>query len=295
MQCKVESAESATLGPYPSRDLTSFCGAFRRLTRRPSNDTPLMTAPQAATIANEINAEIRPLLLNRGHTLPVDDPDWIRLADLCDTLQRVDVYAGSALKSDLYFLAGDYAQAEYFAQNIIKNGNRALGASQLVAIFGNAGFASRGAAVLSEALAVELGQINNVVRHSMSCAGFSEVVNAAANLRRAGGTFEQGELLMKAERALAALEVLGVPQSRLQAMMDEAGSLLRANKLLWLNDTVDVITSSPGSSPFVSMRYRLAVSPARAAEMTWELAENLAEKDLIASGVSVAFVGRPAQ
>lgn len=254
-----------------------------------------MTAPQAATIANEINAEIGPLLLNHGHVLAMDDPLWIRLVDLCDKLQRVDVFAGSRLKSDLYFLAGDYQQAEYYAQNIIKNGNRTLGVCQLLATFGNSGFATRGAALLSECLAVELGQINNVALHSTSCAGFLEIVNAAESLRRAGGTFEQGELLMKAERAIAALEVLGVPQSRLQAMMDEAGSLLRANKLLWLNDTVDVITSSPGSSPFVSMRYRLAVSPARAAEMTWELAEKLAEKDLIASGVSVAFVGRPAQ
>jgi hypothetical protein len=220
------------------------------------------------------------------------DQRWIQLLDETDKLQKVSVIHASALKSDLYQLLGDEKNMAYWAQNAVKNGDRAVGPALMATGLANLGFASRASEIYPRLLDVRDGQINARYVLGLACGAFSVMVDAANRLASAGGTLDRKELQMLAERATAALQTLGVPESNLRAMMDEAGAIMRGRRLLWLHESPTVLVPSVGESPYLALNYRVDVSPNEAAEMTWELAERLADMGLMPPKVTVGFVGQ---
>ena len=250
-----------------------------------------MPAPKPATIAGQLLEEISAHLLHGGHMLPEDSPQWTRLWDLCEKLQVADVVAASAHKADLFHLSGNVERALYWANNARRNGGQRAGDSALFTAYVNLGYAEEAAKIFPTLLDIEDGLINAWLISGFGCGSFSEMVTASERLERAGGEITRKGVVRLATRARAALELLGVSEHQLRVMMDHAGQLMRARHLLWLNEAPDVLASRPGESQYVALNYRLDVPPVQAAEMTWELAERLAEHDLVRPNVTVGFIG----
>lgn len=246
-------------------------------------------APQ--TIAKQIDDLLEPIVLKRGHMLQKDTGEWTGLLDLCNQLQKVDVVAASYRKSQLHHLAGDLDGAEYWAQNVIKNGSEIDGIETLCTANANLGYVSRASVHFENLLRVQNGRVNASLALTIACGSFAAASTAAQRLLKAGGRVEREDIIMIADASRNALDSLGVPEGHLRAMMDQAGELLRSRRLLWLNESPQVLSSKNGDAPFVALNYRLDVSPAEAAEMTWELAERLVSLDLMPNSVTVAFIG----
>ena len=246
------------------------------------------TAPQ--TIANEVAAAIGERLLHIGQYISKDAHEWRDLMRRCEKLQKVDSIGASELKSQLFQLAGDVEQAIYWAENISKNGDAARGQLASANAYVNLGFVSMGAALLPAILRVENGQLNRQMQLAISMASFSLIAKAALDLRRAGGTVEDEALVAVSDAAANVLETLDVQEARVQAMLDEAGTILRDERLLWLKRQPDIAATRDDSAS-LGIFYRLLVSPRKAADLTWALAEKLAAMDLIEPGVSIGFIG----
>lgn len=251
-----------------------------------------MPAPRPATIANQIGDEISLILLSGGRLLSKEDPKLLALWDQCEKLQAVDVVNASGLKADLCQLAGDMDGVRYWANNAARNGARFLAQVTLQAACANLGFVREAAKAFAELMTVKDGQINNTIVHGLNCGSFAAIVEAAGALERAGGVLGRKDVLMRANQARAALEALGVPEEQLQAVMEQAGEIMRQRRLLWLNESPDVITSETAAAPFVALNYRIDVTPGEAASMTWELAERLSELGLMPPSVTVGFIGQ---
>jgi hypothetical protein len=249
-------------------------------------------APTPQTIAEEIALDVQQILLNGGRLLVQADERWLELFDKTDKLQKVSVVDASALKSDLYQLLGDVKNVEYWALNAIKNGGRMRGLSSLATGLSNLGYVSRAAEIYPQLMDVRDGEINARYGLGIACGAFSQMVDVASNLVKAGGVLEQKDVQMLAHRAQAALQALGVPEETFRSMMDEAGTVMRQRELMWLRTAPDLLVPEVGGSPFLALNYRVKVSPGEAAELTWELAERLAEKGLMPLKVTVGFIGQ---
>ena len=98
-------------------------------------------------------------------------------------------------------------------------------------------------------------------------ASFSLIAKAALDLRRAGGTVEDEALVAVSDAAANVLETLDVQEARVQAMLDEAGTILRDERLLWLKRQPDIAATRDDSAS-LGIFYRLLVSPRRAGAQT---------------------------
>ncbi len=107
----------------------------------------------------------------------------------------------------------------------------------------------------------------------MTAADFTHVLAAGERFVRAGGQMPEEKLMSVASHLLRALSTLDVSEDFLRSMMEEAGSMLREQRLSWLNSTPDFLITGPESSPSVAVNYRIDVQARQAAELTWALAE----------------------
>lgn len=153
------------------------------------------------------------------------------------------------------------------------------------------GFATKAASLYAEITDVSHGQVNAIINLGVASGCFSQILEAANALERAGGEVERKDLVMLAANVRDTLSMLSVSEESLRLLMDEAGTLMRERSLLWLNDRPDVIVSRAGDPAFVALNYRLDVPAIEAAKMTWELAERVAAKDWLPNSVTVSFIG----
>ena len=85
---------------------------------------------------------------------------------------------------------------------------------------------------------------------------------------------------------------LGVSDAQLAAMLDVAGEKLRADHLLWMDKRPDItVLAADQGGPAMAFEYRVDVTPAVAAQMTWDLAEALVTRDLNRPHIAVGFLG----
>lgn len=95
-----------------------------------------------------------------------------------------------------------------------------------------------------------------------------------------------------ARQAVAAQDQLQLSDSDIALVLDEAGALLRANRLLWQGGSLDIsILTADEGGPSISMEYRVDISAQEAARMNWSLAEALVDKNLYKAGLHIGFLG----
>ncbi|HEU4457767.1 MAG TPA: hypothetical protein VFR90_01430 [Methylibium sp.] len=211
----------------------------------------------------------------------------------CDKLQKVDAVNASLMKASLAGLAGDLEGLERWLTNAEQNGGGESVRGTRFAMYSDLGFVTEASKSYRETIANDdsLARLN--LTHGIACGSFSEMLQAADRWAKEDTKLEEQDVLRRSAQARDALRALGVPEENVRSMMDRAGELMRARRLLWANLMPDLIASStPAAHPFFALNYRVDVEPAEAAEMTWALAERLAEDDLIFPFVTVAFVSK---
>ena len=246
-----------------------------------------MAAPIPATIAQEVRDLLAPHLASGGLMFAPDDELVVRLMDMCETLAKANAAQASLLKAEVIHLTGDLDGAGYWLRNAEKNGERHAALVVSVICHSNLGYITKAAADFPDVVRVENGEVDNRLALGLAVGSLSGVVTAAGNLERAGGRVTQQEVVSKAREVMQAMATLDVSEGMLQRMMDEAGTLMRSRRLLWMDDAPQYLVAD-GS---VALFYRLRVTPKTAAEMTWSLAEALSNLDLIPNGLTIGFTG----
>lgn len=246
---------------------------------------------EAPSIAGEIREEIGRLIFRGGHFVRTDEFAFRRLVRMCETLQAVEAPQAFVLKVEVFQLAGKIEDCEHWSRQAHRLHATWDAHNSLCLAYSNLGFATKAASLYAEITDVSHGQVNAIINLGVASGCFSQILEAANALERAGGEVERKDLVMLAANVRDTLSMLSVSEESLRLLMDEAGTLMRERSLLWLNDRPDVVVSRGGDPAFVALNYRLDVPALEAAEMTWELAERVAAKDWLPNSVTVSFIG----
>jgi hypothetical protein len=247
--------------------------------------------PQPALLAKEIRDDLSPLLFRGGALLNGSDFTIRLLLRRCEALQNSDAATASLIKAEVLQLVGDVSEVERWANNAVKLGATFEAWNTLCLCYSNLGYASKAASIFAETPYVTHGRVNDAMPLGIASGAFQAICKFAEELEVAGGSVGRKDLVMLARSVVDALSRLDVKESTLHALMDEAGVLLRGKNLLWLNDHPDVNVGGPGDGDFVAINYRVGLSPEDAAELTWVLAERVAEIGLLPPSVTVGFIG----
>lgn len=250
-----------------------------------------MSQPSTVTIASDLRLRLRPILLDSGRFRSTDDFEVCRLLRDCDQLQKADAALASLVRAEIYQVLGAVDEIEKWADNAYKLGlvNDSLALRAIA--YSNLGFFSKSSALFAEVVKVSRGQVNQHLALGLTCGSFVDMQEAAQAWVAAGGTINCEDKVMYASSISAVMKRLEVSEATLRELMDEAGHVMRTRRLLWLNECPDYLISEQNEAPFLAVQYQVKVQPYEAAQMTWELAEALAERGVMPPSLTVSFVG----
>jgi len=252
-----------------------------------------MVAPVPQTVAHQIEVEALQRLFKGGTWDGLKDEWWYESLAAADKLAQVDAVTASSIKVSLYMLAGEFDNVEYWIGNIRKNGQPERAALSALHSNANFGFAAKTRKAFAELTDLPRDKLPFILVVGLCGACFSGIETAASAWRNAGGTLDEENTMIVELSKLAtkALSQLAVTEDQVAQVLDAAGNVLRAHKLVWAGRHPELAVSAASDDSYVSLRYLVPVSASIAAGMNWELAEALAGSELMPAGVSVSFFG----
>lgn len=241
------------------------------------------------TIGPSVAELLKEVALNGGTHARAKESSTFILSE-CNKLQRVDVVGASLMKAVLYTLTGDSAESTYWLENARRNGGSAAQVVPYVELTHMlAGRASQGFELFETAFEYQPQDPAAFMRKALSFCWFKKAQLVAA--KAPDGALD-AELVSLANAGAAVLDVLKLPEQVIAAFMDVVHGLLFDEKLIWLDNLprIQLLQHDQGG-PLVFVRYRVATTPERAAELNWQLAERVAERELSSLGLLVTFQG----
>lgn len=210
--------------------------------------------------------------------------------DECAKLQKVDVVEASLLKANIYALTGEIAEVERWIRNAEQNyaaPERVAAARELVYFL--TGQISKAAPYFAGVLRTHAGDPVAVFNKCMATAWFEKAVSV---IEMFPAVPWHGELVDLARRAWGAAQALKLDEGFASAVMDQVHGIMVNRGLIWLDvtPTITVLDELHGG-PLIHISYRVAETPRVAAELSWELAERLAARDLENRGLLVSYHG----
>jgi hypothetical protein len=216
-----------------------------------------------------------------------------RLMRDCEKLQRSDVVQGCLHRAFLYSTAGDLAEAGRMIKNAELNGGKDEARIGLFSHLANHGYASEALQLADQMFEHRAGKnLMELANLAAAIGAFSTIVKEVKTSKSKGEVLQMTYLYDVSQKASAVTQQLGVTDADVAAMLDVAGELLRANKLLWQNALPDLtVLDVEQGGPTLGISYRIGVAPEQAVEMGWALSERLVDRGLDRPGVYVNFLG----
>lgn len=227
------------------------------------------------------------------HTNVYNRVEFARLMRDCEVVQRSDVVEGCLRRAFLYSTVGEFADVERMIKNAELNGGKDAARIGRVSHLINHGHASQALALADQMFDHRAGtNLMRLADMAAAMGAFSTIVREVKTSQAKGEVLQMTPLYELSQKASAVTQQLGVTDADVAAMLDVAGELLRANKLLWQNALPDLtVLDAEQGGPTLGISYRVGVAPEQAADMGWDLAERLVDRGLDRPGVFVSFLG----
>ncbi len=207
---------------------------------------------------------------------------------------RTDPEGGNLVLAKLASVIGDEEEVERWCTNLEHNHFADAATHMRFDHYVNSGQATKGLALLPGIVARRSDQnLVHLMHGAIAIGAFTAAKNAleAADMRQevlvGAATF-----IEKVKSNQSVVAELGLEDSHLALMFDEAGAILREAHRNWASYELSVI-AVPRSvgGPAMSVEWPVRVTPAEAAKLTWNLTDRLVEKDLDRPGFSLGFLG----
>lgn len=229
-----------------------------------------------------------------------DHYDLARFADLhrrAVELSKTNVEAGNLLLAKLGSVLGNTEEVERWCRNLEHNNFRVQALHMRFQHYVNTGYATKGQELFASVIANRSDQnLVHLLHGAIAIGAFNAAFNALeqANMRKE--KIGSSDFIQKIKSNNSVVVELGLEDSRIGRMFDEAGAILREVHMNWSSYDLSIIALTRSSGgPAMSVEWPVAVTPAEAARLTWELTDRLVEKDLDIPGFSVGFLGTKLQ
>lgn len=254
-----------------------------------------MKAAVPDSLATALVNKANELLLGLHRTDELDERDFAYrrlMADL-DRLAATDRVASDDIRATLLLMVGRVDDSEACITNIEKLGHPRIALYRRLVHSCNALQAFKSRELVAELAKLTYSPFRNVLDAAIAVCAFEQASELVDQLHTAGVVMKDATSQIKVVRTAAdALKQAGVSDSNVAKVVELAGQVVQAERLIWLNSTPDVNVFGPeAGSPEVSVAYRVHVKPAMAVEMTWRLLDMRAESQLDFPGFYISFVG----
>jgi hypothetical protein len=249
------------------------------------------TAPLALSV--RLDADLNSFSENVTHWDAHDKFVFMRLMKDCETLQKTDVVTASLSRAFLNSTIGEFIEADRWIKNAEQNGGQEAARITKFGHLVNHGYATDALALVDSVFNARNGLPLMALADGAAAIGaFGKIVAAVAASQLKGEVLQMTKLLALSQKAIQVTDMLGVTDGDVAAMLDEAGVILRENRLLWQNRMPDItVLDAEHGGPALGIEYRIDVTPEQATHMGWSLTEALIQKDLYRPSVYVDFLG----
>lgn len=225
-----------------------------------------------------------------------DHYDRVIFADLharAMELSKTDVGNGNLFLAKLASVLGKDEEVERWCKNLERNLYREEAMHMRFQHFVNMGYASKGQNILPDIVANRSDQnLVHLMHGAIALGAFNAANNALENADMRHENLGPTDFIDKIKTHHPIVLELGLEDSRIAEMFDEAGAILRGNRMNWSSYDLSIIAISGSSGgPAMSVEWPVALTPVEAAELTWQLTDRLVEKDLDFPGFSIGFLG----
>lgn len=249
--------------------------------------------PIALTTADALAAEFDAF---HDTVLFWDSYDRAVLSDLharAMELSKSDVGDGNLILAKLASVLGKDEEVERWCRNLEHNHHKEMAMHMRFQHFVNMGYATKGQSLLPDIIANRSDQnLVHLMHGAIAIGAFNAASNALESADMRHEHLRRTQFIDKIKAQHPVVLELGLEDTVVAKMFDEAGALLRETRMNWSSYDLSIIALTRASGgPAMSVEWPIGLSPADAARLTWELTDRLVEKDLDVPGFSLGFLG----
>lgn len=253
-----------------------------------------MSSALPLSLDQDLTDRLNLLLHKSGHVGPDAVPRFERallLRDF-DRLSKTNVVQADCLRATLAMLEGDDELVRDRIRNLELNKEYEIARSERVRFAANRLHGTEFLRFAREAVEKPLPHPLHMVIPSMATLGAFRPARAAIEAANRQQRVAQATPSFQAAREGArVLDELGVTDEAMARAVDIVGEVFWKHRLIWLGPSAELWVSLPGKEPSLMLQYRVQLTPADAAELSWELAEALVHEDLPPTGISFGLLG----
>lgn len=222
------------------------------------------------------------------------DAGWYQvLRQELTEIARTNVRFADARRAYLASLSGQDADFQDAINNLRANNHIADARLENYAHLLNHGYAIRAfecaGVVMTER---HVTQSMDVFSAIVSNGGFQLLNSYVCGAQERQEVLQASPLFQKVKEVVQVMEQLKVSDLDVVKMKDVAGEVLREHNRIWAGDATHVTTLNVGQDdPQLLIEYFVGVAPTVAAQMSWDLAERLIDRELDKPGVCLNFLG----
>lgn len=99
-------------------------------------------------------------------------------------------------------------------------------------------------------------------------------------------------VLEKSKELHEIMQELEIDDDQVAGILSVAGEFLRKKRISWASGSLDILgRSSAEGGPFIRYNFPIQSTPSVAADLNWELAEEIVDRGMENLGVTVAVLG----
>lgn len=249
-----------------------------------------MTAPIPKLLADGLLDEMNEYILGAEHYFPEDHPcllAWDR--EINRFLTTHPGHAQICLSRIAHF-QGDVDNAEHYLDRALDRGvSQPAVWDNALMIYSNLVFATKAQEVARKLIGVDRGNIRVAIATVLACGGVRLVGRLLEQARKAELDMNTVTQIATIKEIAGAFEQAPDVDEQFAAAIDCAGEVLRKRKLFWL-ERAPRFRFDSGTGCF-GIRYRVAVTPAEASQMTVDTADLLIARNLQAVPITIGFTG----
>jgi hypothetical protein len=185
---------------------------------------------------------------------------------------------------------GDVENAEHYLRRAQERG----GAPEAVAenalmVYSNLVYATKAQAAARTSVDIRFGNVREKIASVLASGGVSQVRTLLGQAEKAGLDMDTIAQMAAMKEIAANMPQTAEEDKRMAAAIDCAGEVLRERKLFWLERAPRFRYDA--STGCMGIRYRVAVAPSEAAQMTLQVADLLIARQLQDVPLTLGFTG----
>ena len=249
-----------------------------------------MTAPQAKSIASDLDVEINDATKAAPRHLSPTDARVIEWDERLRKLEGAIPELGALLRAQWYALQGDVVGMEGAIATARKVG--ALPEHVLIVqtvSYSNLGFGTKGLNAYRRAIDIKNFNVTMGIQSGVACGAFQRINELVDQARKTQLDLSPLVHLDRFARAKAAIEHQGATDDDCARVVDLAGEVLRAKSLFWLDLAPEILAH--GLDDPVVLLMRVDTTASEASQMSLDLVDKLIDSGMAQSPFLVSFVG----